>query len=246
MAAQRGLSASRWRLSVLRVSSCLSQLSRRSAQRPVSGQKMQQPAGQTLHHRQRAEGDEPHDDARHDSVGPGQIPQHTVGVGRYPGAACQKQHGGVKQDGCLVEDVLQGHQPHAGADVQPAPVEIPRLKRHRPCAEAHHIAEGPHPCIVDTLPQREMGQAAADDEPAGYALEKRVAQAHGQCQQPLPEGEPAQRLGDLGPVLPEDEHHDAGQQGQNASESRVFRREGAGEADELMRGLLSNFNKNGL
>ena len=30
------------------------------------------------------------------------------------------------------------------------------------------------------------------------------------------------------------------------SESRVFRREGAGEADELMGGLLSNFNKNGL
>ena len=27
------------------------------------------------------------------------------------------------------------------------------------------------------------------------------------------------------------------------SESRVFRREGAGEADELMQGLLSNFNK---
>ena len=38
------------------------------------GQKMQQPPGQTLHHRQRAEGDEPHDDARHDSIGPGQIP----------------------------------------------------------------------------------------------------------------------------------------------------------------------------
>ena len=193
------------------------------------GQKMQQPAGQTLHHRQGAEGDEPHDDARHDSVGPGQIPQHTVGVGRHPGSARQKQHGGVKQDGCLVEDVLQGHQPHAGADVQPAPVEIPRLKRHRPCAEAHHIAEGPHPCIVDALPQREMGQTAADDEPAGYALEKRVAQAHGQCQKPLPEGEPAQRLGDLGPVLPEDEHHDAGQQGQNAQrEQGLSARRGGG------------------
>ena len=74
-----------------------------------------------------------------------------------------------------------------------------------------------------------MGQTATDDEPAGYALEKRVAQAYGQCQKPLPEGEPAQRLGDLGPVLPEDEHHDAGQQGQNAQrEQGLSARRGGG------------------
>ena len=48
-------------------------------------------------------------------------------------------------------------------------------------------------------------------------------------QQPLPEGEPAQRLGDLGPGLPEDEHHDAGQQGQNAQrEQGLSARRGGG------------------
>ena len=45
MAAQRGLSASRWRLSVLRVSSCLSQLSPALGPAARVGQKMQQPRG---------------------------------------------------------------------------------------------------------------------------------------------------------------------------------------------------------
>ena len=55
------------------------------------GQKMQQPPGQTLHNRQGAEGDQPHDDPCHHGVGCGQIPQHAVRVGRQPRAACQKQ-----------------------------------------------------------------------------------------------------------------------------------------------------------
>ena len=55
------------------------------------GQEMQQPPGQTLHHRQGAEGNQPHDDPCHHGVGCGQIPQHAVRVGRQPRAACQKQ-----------------------------------------------------------------------------------------------------------------------------------------------------------
>ena len=81
---------------------------------------------------------------------------------------------------------------------------------------AKHISKVLRMRTGDAVAQREPGQAAADDEPADDALQQRIAQAHGQRQKPLPEGELAQCSGDLGPVLPENEHHDAGQQGQNA------------------------------
>ena len=165
-------------------------------------------------------------------------------MGRQPRAACQKQQGGIKQNGRFVKDILQGHEAYARADVQPPAVEIPRLEGDRPRAESHHIAEGAHPCVVDAVAQREPGQAAADDEPADDALQQRIAQAHGQRQKPLPEGELAQCSGDLGPVLPENEHHDAGQQGQNAQREQGLPA-GRGRGGGRTHGETP-FNKNGL
>ena len=113
-----------------------------------------------------------------------------------------------------MEDVLQGHQPHAGAKPKPAAVQVVGLHGHRSGPQTDDIAKRAHPCVVDAVPQGKAGQAAAHDEPAGHTLQKRVGDAQRQHQCYLSEGKLGQRGGDLGPVILEqqDEHARQGQQ----------------------------------
>lgn len=85
-----------------------------------------------------------------------------------------------------MECILQGHQADARADGQPPVVEIIGLHRYGTGAKADNIAEGAHKGILDAFPQAEMRDAAADDQPAGYTLQHRVADAEQQHQHHLP------------------------------------------------------------
>ena len=140
--------------------------------------------------------------------------QNASGVGREPLPVPKQQYRGIHQNGSLMEDVLQGHQPHAGAKPQPAAVEVVGLHGHRSGPQTDDVAKRAHPCVVDAVPQGKAGQAAAHDEPAGHTLQKRVGDAQSQHQRYLSERKLGQRGGDLGPVILEqqDEHARQGQQ----------------------------------
>ena len=157
---------------------------------------------------------------------------HAGGVGGEPPVLQQQHHGGVKQNGGLVEDVLQGHQAHAGAKRQAAAVEVVGLHRHGTGTQADDVAEGAHERRFQRLPHGETGHPAADDDPADQTFQHRVGQAHGQHEQHLPEAQLCQRGRDLGPVALEDPEDDAGEHRQNGErEDRFF-------AGRLLRGGL--------
>ena len=186
------------------------------------GQFVQRPAGQLLHQRRRAEQHQPDDDPGHHGIGGGQVVQHACGVGGQPAAVPQQQYGGVKQHRRFVEDVLQGHEPDAGAERQPAQVQVVGLHGHGPGPQTDDVAESAHPCVVYAVPQRKARQAAADDEPAGHALQQRVGDAQSQHRCDLPGRKLCQCGGDLGPVVPEQQHQDPREHQQDADGGEGF------------------------
>ena len=123
----------------------------------------------------------------------------------------QQHHGGVQQHRGLVEHILQGHQAHAGANVQPGLMQIPGLHRHGTRAQGDHVAKGAAPGVVDALPQGEAGQPPPHDDVGDAALQQRVADAQRQHHQHLPQVQLGKGGCDLGPVIPEDEHDHAGE-----------------------------------
>ena len=138
------------------------------------GQVAQCPAGQPLDEGRYADQHQRHDDGGHHSIGHGQIVHHAGGVGGEPPVLQQQHHGGVKQNGGLVEDVLQGHQTHAGAKRQAAAVEVVGLHRHGTGTQADDVAEGAHERRFQRLPHGEAGHPAADDDPADQTFQYRV------------------------------------------------------------------------
>ena len=179
------------------------------------GQQTHQPAGKVLHQRRYAHQHQHHNDGRHYSVCHGQIIHHTGGVGGKPSVLKQQHHRGIQQHGGFVEHVLQGHQAHARANRQAAAVQIPCLHRHCTCAQRDHIAKGAAPRGIDALPEPEARDAAAHDAPRHAPLQQRVAEADGQHHQHLPCGQLRKRCGDLGPVVLEQQHDDAGKCGEH-------------------------------
>ena len=147
----------------------------------------------------------------------------------------QQHHGGVKQNGGLVEDVLQGHQAHAGAKRQAAAVEVVGLHRHGTGTQTDDVAEGAHERRFQRLPHGEAGHPAADDDPADQTFQHRVGQAHGQHEQYLPEAQLCQRGRDLGPVALEDPEDDAGEHHQNGEREDRFLRDGCCGVDWSIR-----------
>ena len=179
------------------------------------GQQTHQPAGKVLHQRRYAHQHQHHNDGRHYSVCHGQIIHHTGGVGGKPSVLKQQHHRGIQQHGGFVEHVLQGHQAHARANRQAAAVQIPCLHRHCTCAQRDHIAKGAAPRGIDALPEPEARDAAAHDDPRHAPLQQRIAEADGQHHQHLPCGQLRKRFGDLGPVVLEQQHDDAGKCGEH-------------------------------
>ena len=143
----------------------------------------------------------------------------------------QKQHhGGVEQNGGLVEHIFQCHQAHARAQRQAAAVQIPGLHRHGTGTQGDHIAKGAAPRGVDALPELETRHTAAHDHPRHASFQQRVADAQRQYHQHLPCRQLRQRRGDLGPVVLEHEDDDAGerQQDQQGDDSLFAGRRGRG------------------
>ena len=109
-----------------------------------------------------------------------------------------------------MENVFQRHQPCAGAQRQPGPVQVVQLHRHRTGTQRDHVAKGAAPAHIQPLPQGELRQTAAHDDPRHAPLQQGVAEADRQHRQHLPHRKLRQRRSDLGPVILKSEHDDAG------------------------------------
>ena len=83
---------------------------------------------------------------------------------------------------------------------------------------------------IETLPEPETRNAAAHDGPRHAPFQQRIAEADGQHHQHLPCGQLRKCCGDLGPVVLEQQHDDAGECGEHQQRKRrFFLREGAAE-----------------
>ena len=146
-----------------------------------------------------------------------------------------------------MEDILQGHEAHTGANGQAAAAQIVGLHRNSTRAKADDIAEGAHPCVVEAVPQGEARQAAADDEPAGDPFQERVSDAKCQHQPHLPRAELSQRGPDLRPMVFEEKDEDSGQNDQKHRREDGFLPGGCGVLAGLAHkngsflGLVSTF-----
>ena len=136
-----------------------------------------------------------------------------------------------------MENVFQRHQPRAGAQRQPGLVQIVQLHRHRTGTQRDHVAKGAAPAYIQPLPQFELRQTAAHDDPRHAPFQQGVADADRQNRQHLPHRKLRQRRSDLGPVILKSEHNDAGKCQQHQQRDHgLF-------AGGLLRGGLAHGNK---
>lgn len=150
------------------------------------GQKAQQPAGEVLHQRRDAQQHQRHDNYRYHSVCHGQVAHDTSSVGGKPAALQQQHHGGIQEHRAFVENVFQRHQACAGAQRQPGSVQVVQLHRHRTGTQRDHVAKGAAPAYIQPLPQGELRQTAAHDDPRHAPFQQGVADADRQHRQHLP------------------------------------------------------------
>ena len=136
-----------------------------------------------------------------------------------------------------MENVFQRHQACAGAQRQPDLVQVVQLHRHRTGTQRDHVTKGAAPAYIQPLPQGELRQTAAHDDPRHAPFQQGVADADRQHRQHLPHRQLRQRRGDLGPVILKSEHNDAGKHQQHQQRDRgLF-------AGGLLRGGLAHGNK---